>query len=68
MPAPANDIGETTIGCPDCGRKLVIRTNRETGQDFLGCPRYPDCQHTQPLPEWVRLKRAGAAMLPGLEG
>ncbi len=53
--------------CPECGAKLVIRTNRHTEQQFLGCVRYPTCRHTEGLPEYYRLKAAGAAVLPGFE-
>ncbi len=59
------------IACPECldsghGRRaLVLRTNRESGHEFLGCQRWPDCRYTQRLPEWVLMRRAGAAMLPG---
>ena len=48
-----------TKPCPDCGRPLVERTNRATGTSFLGCPRWPECKHTEPLPEALRLRRAG---------
>ena len=43
-----------TKPCPDCGRPLVERTNRATGTPFLGCPRWPECKHTEPLPEALR--------------
>lgn len=26
--------------CPECGTKMVEKTNRTTGQKFLGCPNY----------------------------
>ncbi|MCD8377652.1 MAG: type I DNA topoisomerase [Candidatus Gastranaerophilales bacterium] len=29
--------------CPNCGKKMVIRTNRY-GQQFLGCSGYPECK------------------------
>lgn len=45
--------------CPDCGRPLVERTNRNTGSAFLGCSRWPECTHTEPIPESVKLRRAG---------
>lgn len=45
--------------CPECGRPLVERTNRENGSTFLGCRGYPDCTHTEPIPESVRLRRQG---------
>lgn len=59
------------IKCPDClnsgfgPRLMVIRTNRANGSEFLGCSRFPECQHTQPLPEWIFMERAGAERLPG---
>jgi ssDNA-binding Zn-finger/Zn-ribbon topoisomerase 1 len=45
--------------CPQCGATLTERTNRETGEPFLGCSRYPDCKHTEPMPESIKLRRAG---------
>ncbi len=55
--------------CPNCGAKLVVRQNREMGQDFLACPnfRITGCSHTEPIPEDVNMRRIGASMLPGLE-
>ena len=33
--------------CPRCGRRMRIRTNRATGENFWGCSGYPDqCRHT----------------------
>lgn len=55
---------EYVIGCPECGERLVERTNGTTGEAFLGCPTYPRCLHTQPLPEHVKLRRAGAVPFP----
>jgi ssDNA-binding Zn-finger/Zn-ribbon topoisomerase 1 len=62
-----------TIACPDCGRPLVVRTNRDSGSEFLGCTGYavrdredrPACSHTEPLPAYVHMLRAGAELLPG---
>ena len=54
--------------CPECNQALLVRrTNRTTGHDFWGCERWPECGHTEPLPEYVRLREAGAAPLPGFE-
>jgi DNA topoisomerase-1 len=39
----------TDRDCPDCGKKLVIRSGRR-GQ-FLGCSGYPKCRHTENLPD-----------------
>lgn len=30
--------------CPRCGRPMVIRTNRKTGEQFWGCSAYPSCR------------------------
>ena len=48
------------IHCSECGDgKLIIRQNRQTDEFFLGCTRYPDCKHSQILPEHMRLKALG---------
>ncbi len=36
--------------CPLCGSVMAGRTNRSTGERFLGCSRYPQCKGTRPLP------------------
>jgi len=36
-------------GCPRCGGQMVERTNRATGEKFMGCNRYPRCRGTRPL-------------------
>lgn len=33
-----------TRKCPRCGSKMIERSNRSTGQTFLGCSRYPKCR------------------------
>lgn len=35
------------VSCPRCGNQLVERTNKATGEHFLGCSRYPDCTGTR---------------------
>ena len=30
--------------CPRCGAELVTRINRRTGEQFLGCSRFPKCK------------------------
>jgi hypothetical protein len=35
--------------CPDCGSTLFVREG-EYGE-FLGCASYPECDHTEALPE-----------------
>ena len=49
------------ISCPECGvgSSLVVRQNRETQEYFLGCSNYPQCEHSQNLPEEMRLRALG---------
>ncbi len=53
--------------CPLCGptNRLVIRENQATGVQFLGCPNWPDCNYSEPIPEEIRMINAGATRLPG---
>ncbi len=53
--------------CPHCGSPLVVRTNGETAEEFLGCQAYPECKFTQPIPVDIKLRMQGAPTLPGLE-
>jgi len=32
--------------CTSCGIQMVERTNRETGETFFGCKKYPTCKVT----------------------
>ncbi len=48
---------------PSCGGVMVRRTNRATGEDFLGCDQYPICVETMPIPESIRMRQAGAPEL-----
>lgn len=48
-----------TKPCKRCGALMQIKTNRETGEDFLGCERWPECTHTEKLPEAITLRRQG---------
>ena len=52
-------------GMPDV--MLVERQNKTSGGFFLGCSRWPSCQHTQPIPEHIRMRQLGADPLPGFE-
>lgn len=49
--------------CPKCGADLEIRRNRATGEEFFACTRWRSpregCQHTEPLPEAIKLRRQG---------
>jgi ssDNA-binding Zn-finger/Zn-ribbon topoisomerase 1 len=54
-----------TKTCPECSGTLVIRTNRKTGSEFLGCTGYPDrCTHSEPIPETLRMRLQGVPELP----
>lgn len=59
------------VNCPACldagfgPRPMVIRTNRANGGEFLACSRFPECTHTEKIPAWVEMERAGAERLPG---
>lgn len=59
--------GDTWKRCPRCGDQLVIQTNRATGMRFLGCVDWPECQHTEPIPQSILMRESGAATLPGIE-
>lgn len=46
-----NDNDITTRKCPiaRCNGRLIIRTNRNTGQKFIGYENYPKCRYTEPI-------------------
>jgi ssDNA-binding Zn-finger/Zn-ribbon topoisomerase 1 len=33
--------------CPECGGEMVSRTNRQDGNKFWGCKKYPNCRGTR---------------------
>jgi len=37
---------ESTDVCPKCGGKMVARTAKSSGKQFLGCANFPKCRHT----------------------
>jgi len=45
--------------------KLVVKTNRKTGYQFLGCPLWPYCAHTENIPEEIKMRASGHPTLPG---
>lgn len=54
--------------CRDAGLGVVVlvpRGNHATGEKFLGCPFWPKCTYTEPVPEEVRMEERGAPRLPG---
>lgn len=64
---PLRDRATVEILCPKCDAppKLIIRTNRANDSKFLGCPNFPECRHTQPIPQDMLMEAAGAQRLPG---
>lgn len=56
---------EVAITCPKCGpaTKLKVRENHQNGSQFLGCPNWPQCDHTQGIPEHVKMEAAGQPRL-----
>lgn len=64
---------EIQKNCPECLEQglpdIPMRElqNTRTGGRFLGCTRFPDCKHTEPIPESVRMRRSGAPTLPGFD-
>jgi len=33
--------------CPDCTSEMALRTNRQNGNKFWGCKKYPNCKGTR---------------------
>jgi ssDNA-binding Zn-finger/Zn-ribbon topoisomerase 1 len=58
---------EIRVNCTDCGAPLVERTNSFNSSTFLGCSTWPRCHHTQAVPAYVAVVRAGGQPLPGFE-
>lgn len=46
---------------------MAVRSNSETGDDFLGCSQWPRCDYTESLPMDILMRRQGAEQLPGFE-
>jgi ssDNA-binding Zn-finger/Zn-ribbon topoisomerase 1 len=61
---PLSSLPEITKRCPDCGAKLMIRTNRQNDSHFIGCTTWPECTHTEPIPQSLHLRLEGAPELP----
>ncbi len=41
-----------------CGAKMKLRTRRRDGHPFWGCPRWPNCDHTENLTSATKHKLA----------
>ena len=37
----------TSPDCPECGGEMLLRTNRQDGNKFWGCKKYPNCRGTR---------------------
>lgn len=35
--------------CPRCGKTMVVRENRKTGEPFFGCSQFPKCRGTKTI-------------------
>jgi len=46
---------------------LLVKMNRHTGAKFLGCPNWPECSHTQPVPQTWIMRALGQPELFDLE-
>jgi ssDNA-binding Zn-finger/Zn-ribbon topoisomerase 1 len=59
------DHMEVNRSCPNCGpnTKLRVMTNRANGGQFLGCPNYPACTYSSPIPEQLRMELEGQPTL-----
>jgi len=44
--ASLNQRHTATDVCPKCGGRLVTRTAKNSGKQFLGCANFPKCRHT----------------------
>ena len=51
----------TDIPCPMCkdGTTVIVKTNKINGNQFLGCPKYPECDYTRPIPEAWKMRAQG---------
>lgn len=47
--------------CPNCGvnTMLIVRTNRDNGRQFLGCPNFPECTYHEGIPESTKMRLMG---------
>ncbi|MEA1999658.1 MAG: topoisomerase DNA-binding C4 zinc finger domain-containing protein [Euryarchaeota archaeon] len=61
---------ESGVLCPKCNPpvKLIVKTNSHNGNQFLGCPNWPNCKHTQVIPEEWKMRAAGQQELFSYKG
>jgi len=41
------ELNEPLSRCPRCGQSLVKKTNKYTGQEFMGCKGFPACKYSR---------------------
>ena len=42
-------IAGKTPTCPDCSSPMAARENKQSGSEFYGCMKYPECRGTRPM-------------------
>lgn len=66
---PSSDISRPRptllVYCPECDSPMLRRRNSETGEEFLGCSRYPECRGTRQLDAYFWNISEGSPRLPG---
>ena len=67
MTKKLRDGMQASVFCPRCSPsvKLIVRTNRMNDSQFLACQNWPQCNHTQPVPQDLIMRLHGAIPLPG---
>jgi len=45
--------------CPECGKPMVAKRGRGRKGGFLACTGYPQCKHTQPIPDDIAIDWPG---------
>ena len=43
-PSAFSNVKKKIKSCPKCSSEMIIRTNSQTGQQFLGCSKFPECK------------------------
>lgn len=55
------------LTCPECGKPMVQRRNRSSGEMFWGCSGYPDCKFTYSAEDADELQEQWALAHPKLD-
>lgn len=46
IPDP-NSVKPQDLLCPECGHSMIARSNRQSGEKFWGCSKFPQCRGTR---------------------